>query len=395
MNGLSKKIVVVFIIFIGFTLSACNKNGSSSKISNDNEAQTFWNDAPFGFTKSGDGYYYIGKEKVGFFKEGDDLQVIPEMVLYFDGSTQESYPVCGKAQCNHMTESCDAYLGQEYFQQSIWYYRDHLYLLRWDEKKNDVILVEFNTDCTERRDLFVIAQNSVMAGGEYGLVFHDDYVYVYDILGRQTLKDDNHISITKMALDGSSREEIFTKEAGSSQIGAVKSYGEQLMFTVTDRKYVDNTFQCEMSGIYAYSYETGKITMLLEEPVYSYCIDEVNQILYYFKFEDGLYKKNLNSDKTERIFECDDSSKLCQISYDGKYIYMSNQRMETMGIKTEGCLWTLDANGEVINKLKIPFTFFGDEKYLFGRNEDMKYIMLDKEKVKDWTELDIVIMGYE
>ncbi|MDO5401993.1 MAG: hypothetical protein Q4F11_01015, partial [Eubacteriales bacterium] len=313
MYRLCKEMVVIALIFMSFTMTACNKEASTNKISNDDEAQAFWNDAPFGFTRCGNGYYYIGKEKTGFLKDNDDMRVIPEMVLYFDVSTQESYPVCGKAQCNHMTESCDAYLGDDYFGQSIWYYREHLYLLRWDEKKNDVILVEFSTDCTERRDLFVIAQNRAKAGGEYGLVFHDDYVYVYDILGRQTLKDDNHISITKMALDGSSREEVYTKEAGSSQIGAVKSYGEQLMFTVTDRKYVDNTFQCEMSGIYAYNYESGKVTTLLEEPVYSYCIDEENQILYYFKFEDGLYKKSLNSDKTERIFECDDGSKLCQI----------------------------------------------------------------------------------
>lgn len=380
-----KKHITLIMCVVCLCCSGCGKTEGITGIASDNDSQAFWNDAPFAFARGENGYYYIS--------ERYDVR----NVMFFDAVTKESYPVCGKAECTHDNENCDAYLGDDYNHQSIWYYRGHLYLMRYDERQADLILVEFNQDCTQRKELFVVARNSDRSEGRYGLVFHDEDVYIYDILGTATFESDNHISINKMALDGSKKEEIFVKEMDAvefSAISAVKSYGDFLMFTVVTREVVEDTVQSEMSGIYAYDYQSGEISTFLDEPICDYTIDEKNQILYYYKFGDGLYKKDLQSQQTERIYQCEENNKFCQISYDGKYIYINNQRMETIWLFVPIYTWVIDSNGTIMQKIEMSHTFFGDDQYIFGRDHDGKLIAISKENVGEWTSDDYIYLMF-
>ena len=58
-----------------------------------------------------------------------------------------------------------------------------------------------------------------------------------------------------------------------------------------------------------------------------YTVDEVSQTLYYYVFNNGLYKRKLSDSKAERIYKMvENETNICQLSFDGKYLYMSNEQ---------------------------------------------------------------------
>ena len=54
-------------------------------------------------------------------------------------------------------------------------------------------------------------------------------------------------------------------------------------------------------GIFAYDYATKKTENISSGDITDYTVDEVSQTLYYYVFNDGLYKRKLSDNKAERI----------------------------------------------------------------------------------------------
>ena len=53
-------------------------------------------------------------------------------------------------------------------------------------------------------------------------------------------------------------------------------------------------------GIFAYDYATKKTENISSGDITDYTVDEVSQTLYYYVFNNGLYKRKLSDSKAER-----------------------------------------------------------------------------------------------
>ena len=80
-----------------------------------NNSQSYWNtDGALDVAAAENGYYYVTMEN---------------MLVYFDIETKDVVPVCAKPECLHDTYDCNAYLGQLYVFDSIYYYNGYVYYM--------------------------------------------------------------------------------------------------------------------------------------------------------------------------------------------------------------------------------------------------------------------------
>lgn len=89
---------------------------------------------------------------------------------------------------------------------------------------------------------------------------------------------------------------------------------------------VQNSRQSVLTRVkaFAYDYATKKTENISSGDITDYTVDEVSQTLYYYVFNDGLYKRKLSDSKAERIYKMvENETNICQLSFDGKYLYMS------------------------------------------------------------------------
>ena len=374
-------LLVITVLIMCIFMNAC-RSSNKKEISLLEENQSFWNDQPKMFTKGNNGYYYTCDNKL----------------MYMDGQDGDYYPVCGKAECEHNSEMCDAFLDDTFMSQSIWYYNENIYLLKYNKYEKTVMLIKVNKDGTERKELCVIAKTNVQRNGEYGFVFHDNYAYMYSVLGQPTLQTDGKTAITKISLSDGKMEDIYSVEANKNQITSLKCYADKLMFVVVKRKQEGDKIVCETSEIYSYDCSDGKLEKFLNEPVCDYSLDMQSNTLYYYKLGDGLYKKELHSGKVTQIYQSEENTYMCQISFDGKNVYMTNQRMDTLGLFYQCYVWIISPEGEQVNKLAVSSTFFGDDQYLFAiSNEeeitDKKIVALKKDNIRSVKDEDWIVLG--
>ena len=290
-----KLIAVVMIICIGITaLTGCGKKTvSKAVLKNDMEkieindigvskddSQPYWGTYVHTFAAADGGYYYIGKWNNAFF------------LLFFDRDTKECYPVCGKADCTHDNMECNAYVGYQYsknrqtttyyLDSAVYYYKDNVYLL-----DTNGYLVRFSTDGSTREKIAVV----YAYGGESGtnLVFHDDYVYVYNLLGHLGNEEEAVETIKRYSLDGKKEETVLEYTGTGAAITRAKSYGERLYFLIEtatmskDEKANKVIMNSRYNSLYAYDYKTGTAGKVLEGSITDYCIDEVSGNIYYYE----------------------------------------------------------------------------------------------------------------
>ena len=335
---MTKKLTaVVMIICIGITaLTGCDKKTvSKAVLKNDMEkieindigvskddSQPYWGTYVHTFAAADGGYYYIGKWNNAFF------------LLFFDRDTKECYPVCGKADCTHDNMECNAYVGYQYsknrqtttyyLDSAVYYYKDNVYLL-----DTNGYLVRFSTDGSTREKIAVV----YAYGGESGtnLVFHDDYVYVYNLLGHLGNEEEAVETIKRYSLDGKKEETVLEYTGTGAAITRAKSYGERLYFLIEtatmskDEKANKVIMNSRYNSLYAYDYKTGTAGKVLEGSITDYCIDEVSGNIYYYEYNDGMYCYNVKSKEKNKIFDGSEETRKMELSFDGKYVYADNR----------------------------------------------------------------------
>ncbi len=416
---MAKKLTaVVMIICIGITaLTGCGKKTvSKAVLKNDMEkieindigvskddSQPYWGTYVHTFAAADGGYYYIGKWNKAFF------------LLFFDRDTKECYPVCGKADCTHDNMECNAYVGYQYsknrqtttyyLDSAVYYYKDNVYLL-----DTNGYLVRFSTDGSTREKIAVV----YAYGGESGtnLVFHDDYVYVYNLLGHLGNEEEAVETIKRYSLDGKKEETVLEYTGTGAAITRAKSYGERLYFLIEtatmskDEKANKVIMNSRYNSLYAYDYKTGTAGKVLEGSITDYCIDEVSGNIYYYEYNDGMYCYNVKSKEKNKIFDGSEETRKMELSFDGKYVYADNRFWSIEAARSyqtydRKCV-VYSTDGKLINTISCKgetFAFFGDEDYMFaevefeeksssGSKSGLAYIKKDDMgKECKWTEL--------
>lgn len=381
-------LLIMLCTLISMSVIGCGKQQSAVTLNQSKEDnQPYWNIFSRYIAKSESGYYYI-----------DKADIEQKRICYLDNETKSSIPLCAKAECSHTDEKCNAYLEKNYNAQQIYYYNGMIYVIYNDDTDGLSYLVQITPDGTSRERLFEIGPISVA----YCLTFNNGSVYIYQRQGGVSGYDESTAVLRRRSLDGKEDENAYEYTGYGAVIHAVKSYGGKIFFLVEEdrrestEKYSDRIYT--RKGVFVYDCTTKKTESVCEGDITDYTIDESNGMLYYYVFNEGLYKRKLSETNAERIYEMvDGETNICQISFDGKYLYMSNEQYYVYFFKRIGTyLYVMDTDGKELNKISTPgiySTSFGDSQNVFAGKSDFGggvYKYIEKKDIltaKEWKDI--------
>lgn len=395
-----KKVKFIYALFVilsaGIFFSGCTKQQETISLTESgSDDQPYWNIFNHRVTKAENGYYYI-KELDGTNKDA---------IFYMDGESCESIILCGKAECSHNDKDCNAVLissggtsginGDR--SEGLYYYKGALYILHNEDAEGLTYLEQIAADGSYRKKLFEIGPESPA----YCLVFHDDSVYIYQRQGGVSGYEETTATIRRRSLDGREDEIIYEHTAQGAVVYAVKSYGGRLFFVMEEEgragteKHSERIY--ERKGVFAYDYQTKQVQQVCDEAVCDYTVDEKNNTIYYYVFNDGLYKRNLSEKTAKKIYNMTDKeTNICQVSFDGTYLYLSNEQYSVFFYeKTDYYLYVLDTDGKELNKIpteRMYSTYFGDDKYVFNLGITKKFSYIRKSDIltaKEWKNVEL------
>ena len=328
-----------------------------------NNSQSYWNtDGALDVAAAENGYYYVTMEN---------------MLVYFDIETKDVVPVCAKPECLHDTYDCNAYLGQLYVFDSIYYYNGYVYYMPVNNGMAELCRMDASGSSREIVGQLLPSE----ATSAIHLAFNGDYAYAYNFT--------SHIS----------SEEEFTEELVELSLKNVKSFGDKVFFIVQESEnFMDkNKMQVRSRGLYSYSHDNG-VNVVSENNINDYYILPDEQKLYYYVTGEGLYVSDISSETSQNIYASTKEVDMCSVSSDGRYIYLSNAKYAFYVYGKEQ--WNklryivLDKDGNVVNDIKCDYAlelYFGDERFLFCRGMGQDQLMyIDKkdiENASEWNEI--------
>jgi hypothetical protein len=398
---LNKKILfpAVFTVFIAaviliYVFSHKNKEAEIAinydklnvgETEGDDTSQNYWNtDESHMVAAAENGYYFM--TNTGSY------------IMYFDIESNEVIPVCAKADCAHNTESCNAYVGDEKKVSGIYYYQGYLYYM--PVKNGMAVLTRMDASGGDRKEIAELIPNEGN-NNFIQLMFHGDCVYVYDCLSHIHSNEEYTEHIWEVSLNDGSKRSIYEITGVNLTVKNVKSFGDKLFFMVQqsweEKKDDEIGIACAKSlGVFAYDYNTDTVETISENNINDYYIVPEENRFYYFVTGSGLYVSDLSAGAEKLLMKSTDTMDMCNLSYDGKYLYVTNAKwMSYLTFvldrdETKCMVMTLD--GEIVNEIECTdflSLYFGDDRYMFAEiPEQNGFVCIDKsaiETAKEWT----------
>lgn len=378
-------VVVILFIYMNNNSSKVVSFTDVSNVGSDaNDVQSYWSSSGHSFAKGEDGYYFL--TETGRY------------LMYFDENSKEIIPVCGKADCEHNSMTCNAYLGNaQFLPDSIYFYKGNVYLIAYHDGKS--YLTQVNADGSGRKEIAELLPSD--GGSSIRLVFHDDEVYVYDRWGNYSYDNEINQVIKRVSLTDGTGKNVYEYKAKAASIDNGKTFGDKLFFMIKENSRDEKTsiLTVKSNGLYTYDYKTKETGLVLDDNIFDYYVDTENNFLYYFVTGEGLYKMDMKTRDKSMIFEATEKMGMCNLSYDGKYLYLDNfvycsSLADSKEYQYKKCV-VLDSSGKVINTIDCKnylIMYYGDENFMFalrpGEGAMNGLVYIDKkniETVKEWT----------
>lgn len=373
MKRKSVLILAVIMSIVCFSGCGADKNKTLELGGLSDDSQAYWNIYNHNVARGETGYYYMLSS---FSRTSNKSMTQGSFLYYMDADTGVSTLLCSKPDCSHNDTDCNAWLSVNYGSDQIYYYNGYLYAYKYNDENGLVYLVRISSDGSERKELFEIGKGKEVP---YCLAFHDNSVYVHIRQGGVSGYDEITSVIRRRSLDGKEDENIYEKTSIGAQVYGVKCYGNKIFFMVEEQSRASKDSQERLfnrQGLFVYDCGTKKYEQFIDGAVSDYTIDTDNNVIYYYLVNDGLYKRNLSGEgKPEKLYTFEDKqTNICQLSYDGTYLYMSNELYPTFFLEPAKSyeLYVCDTDGKILKQIETPgpFTmFFGDSEYLFSMSE--------------------------
>lgn len=348
------------------------------------DSQSYWSTNGHNFAKAEGGYYFLNETA--------------NSLMFFDSETKEYIPVCAKPECEHNNSSCDAYLASgSHLIGSVYYYKGYIYLFKLVNGK--AALEQITSDGSSRRVIAEVIPNN--GTSSLYMAFHAGYAYIYDHSGHLHLDEEYTESIIEVCLETGELKNVYEITGVNMAIDNAKSFGDKLFFVVEQSCKNEETGITALKGqgLFAYDYNTHEVYCINKSDIYDYFMDIENNALYYYINGEGLYKADIDTMDSRLIYAATDQMDMCQVSYDGKYLYLNNLRWcgyKNVSRKYGSCI-VLDTNGEIVNEIPCSgflHIYYGDSEYMFalrpgeGAMNGLVYIEKSSiETIKDWTRI--------
>ncbi len=346
-----------------------------------NKSQSYWNtDGALDVAAAENGYYYVTTEN---------------MLVYFDIETKDVVPVCAKPECLHDTYDCNAYLGQLYVFDSIYYYNGYVYYMPVNNGMAELCRMDASGSSREIVGQLLPSE----ATSAIHLAFNGDYAYAYNFTSHISSEEEFTEELVELSLKDGTRNIVYSVTGKGLAVKNVKSFGDKVFFIVQESEnFMDkNKMQVRSRGLYSYSHDNG-VNVVSENNINDYYILPDEQKLYYYVTGEGLYVSDISSETSQNIYASTKEVDMCSVSSDGRYIYLSNAKYAFYVYGKEQ--WNklryivLDKDGNVVNDIKCDYAlelYFGDERFLFCRGMGQDQLMyIDKkdiENASEWNEI--------
>lgn len=342
------------------------------------------------------------------------------MLAKFDPVTKKAQLICGKSGCKHwgVTDkseylNCDAYfsngeltgnrltnmlpgtLGKKEtvtFQTGyIQYYKKNLYVMGFD-KNADVYLYKISKDGSKREkdcllfkaDLSSSKHPEDSSQSEWNspeVCIHRGYAYFID--NREQISgQEGTPSIRRVKLGSDEEPElVFEAEGQRPSIYRMLGYGDYIFFQSGNFK--DAAYNDIDGAIYAYNIQTGKITLVKNNVIAPYCIQD-DKLYYdaniYSSDDKSIHCYSLSTQQDEVFAKTGDRQEAVDVFVDKNYVYTTGD--------TENEIMIYDRNSKKLvqrlNDDNCYMCLYGDDKLLFHVAENGNFInFLDKAKCKD------------
>jgi hypothetical protein len=348
------------------------------------DTQSYWSTNGHNFAKGEGGYYFTNQTA--------------NSLMFFDADTKEIIPVCAKPECSHNDSSCNAYLGSgEHLIGSVYYYRGCVYLFK--TVNGNAALEQIQADGSSRKVIAEVLPND--GTGSVYVAFHDGFAYVYDHAGHLHSDTEYTEKIIEVSIENGSTRTVYEKTGVNLAIDNAKDFGGKLFFVIEQGVKNEDTGITVLKGqgLFAYDYATGNVSCISTDDIYDYYVNTDSNILYYYVNGEGLYHADMNTMESSLLYTAMAEMDMCQISYDGNYLYLNNLRWslyKNTSWKNVECI-VMDTNGKVVNEIPCSnflHIYYGDSNYMFalkpGEGAMNGLVYIDKKEittVKEWTRL--------
>lgn len=379
---MKKRKFCLFVTIFLITLSGCGK---------ENLQNTYIEGSDFQYMRQGswDGEPKMQRgEKGYYFRHG-------EFVYYLDEETGEFLPLCAKADCLHDREtdqerrkSCHAYMYFSEFSgdsaQGMMYYDRYLYCLTDKGFNEETILYRLSENGAKKEQIYrwtgVGVEEWVI---HRGVFYYAEHFYTYDEEGEM----EEHFALKALNLTGAIKEPetIYALEQENVfylGFNWFKAYGNYLYFIVSGSEDKGGGELCGYEKTFIYDivgHEVKQLTyegMPEEEDILEMTfwqdrilflpdIFDPNDIQGSYFRTGNVYIADLDGSNTEVFIE--NVPMGYNIRSDGKYVYLTNSFMVTMGdlgfmdYEEEKIFWVYDANRNLVDTFVLP-----EEISLFG-----------------------------
>ena len=283
--------IVLISIILCIVLAVCF--GTNMKTSDSKESEGTENAGSYSykFDANTDCQADIGEYPMEAFTENGyySLQCLSEsnnskMLYYYDYATKQSVLVCGKTNCQHKDDTCDAFFDeQKYPISSIWYYEGNVYIPSLDE--DYLCITKIAPDGSTRKKMCSVAkivqvteeeEDGGIATATYypAMVLHDGYIY-YSSSYPGCKKAELYKKAVDDNADAIKLDEI---EGDSVQIYRIKGYGENVFY---QKAVFGEDGDVTDGGIYVYNLSKAKSSLIVKDAVSYYCLDENGNIYYH------------------------------------------------------------------------------------------------------------------
>lgn len=378
---MKRKWYSVFLFISIMLLTSCGtEKNTSVQISNviGSSVQSAFVNSNSDLAIAPEGYYSINGA-------GDDMY----LTYISKNSAKETY-LCSKPECSHVDErtgfygleTCNAYIGCV-LNRSIVYYDGFVYVLRYDKKTYDVILVKISADGSVHEDVMVVGQSADQASC-YSYVFVDasTILMVYNAL--DYTGEERTVSLEKIDLNKKEKTTVYTYTDGGASVTYLKVLNDTVFFTQVKRQEDNYIYQ-----LMKYDINENNVDTVLKEAIFSYTLGN-NGLLYYFVSKDGLYQYDLQTMKSKKLRACDEETMYIDLAYDGTYIYMDNLANRVFyNEDSQSQIFVCNLEGKLLNTISKDFSMsleLSDKDYMFMQSFSDKgpyWAYIKKEDIKD------------
>ncbi len=355
-----KIIIICYIMICTLLFCACGQQATQEpekelgeEYVSGSDYQTFFGTMPQ-VQKVGDGYYLL----------------VSERLFYYDGSMEQAVPVCGRADCNHLGENCNAKMSGA---NEINYY-DHkfYYIASENDEKEKWFLYSLSEDGEQREKVLQIATLDPQDQGiSFQLCVHRGYAY-FSVRKISSLERRKAI-VQRISLRGKATcSEIMYMEGYGAAIEDLSAYGNTLVVVGSYANSADSDFRWHTNFV---DIQSGGVKQdVLFEPGRDLIFIYKNREYVYYYDSHKLYRRNIDTNDTKEVKTDSDVYVAC--NSDGAHLYSCNwdQCRETKDYRD----YRIDAYDMDGNKAgNIPLTEgmdwqYGDETSCFAYAFDNK-----------------------